>query len=127
MQHQPHIDTWGAPSRTAALARFSETVSSLEATAQSLGATFAAFRAATSRNHVVRTAPSAGRLAKPLLTRRELEILRLVADGRDNAEIAVALHFGLGTIKAHVRDILSKLGTASRTAAAVRAVRMGLI
>jgi DNA-binding NarL/FixJ family response regulator len=61
------------------------------------------------------------------LTAREIAILRLVADGRDNAEIAAAMHFGLGTIKVHVREILEKLSATSRTEAAVRAVRAGLI
>jgi DNA-binding NarL/FixJ family response regulator len=63
----------------------------------------------------------------PALTDRELRILRMMADGADNGEIAIALNFGLGTIKMHVREILSKLGTSSRTVAAVRAVRAGLI
>jgi DNA-binding NarL/FixJ family response regulator len=63
----------------------------------------------------------------PSLSSRELAILRLIADGRDNEEIAKTLHFGLGTIKLHVRKILEKLGVPTRTAAAVRAVRLGLI
>jgi DNA-binding CsgD family transcriptional regulator len=68
-----------------------------------------------------------GSSPRPLLTERELEILRLIAEGRDNEEIATALHFALGTIKLHVRGILEKLEARSRTAAAVRAVRLGLI
>jgi DNA-binding NarL/FixJ family response regulator len=63
----------------------------------------------------------------PLLTQRELAILRLIAEGHDNARIARMLHFGHGTIKLHVRAILQKLETTSRTAAAVRGVRLGLI
>jgi DNA-binding NarL/FixJ family response regulator len=63
----------------------------------------------------------------PALTERELEILRLIAEGHDNEEIAASLHFGFGTIKLHVRGILEKLGARTRTAAAVRAVRLGLI
>ncbi len=61
------------------------------------------------------------------LTPREREILRLVAAGRENTEIAEELHFALGTIKMHVRDILDKLDASSRTEAAVRAVRLSLI
>ena len=61
------------------------------------------------------------------LTDRELQILKMIADGRENAEIATALHFGLGTIKQHVRGILDKLGARTRAEAAVRAVRAGLI
>jgi NarL family two-component system response regulator LiaR len=61
------------------------------------------------------------------LTARECEILRLIAKGLDNTEIAHELHFALGTIKMHVRDILAKLDATSRTEAAVRAVRLRVI
>lgn len=61
------------------------------------------------------------------LTQREITILRMIADGKDNAEIANELHFGLGTIKLHVREILETLECPTRAAAAVRAVRLRLI
>ena len=61
------------------------------------------------------------------LTPRELEILRLVADGIGNAEIAERLYLGLGTVKGHIRDILEKLSATDRTQAAVTALRRGLI
>jgi DNA-binding NarL/FixJ family response regulator len=61
------------------------------------------------------------------LTPRETEILRLIADGRGNAEIAETLFLGLGTVKGHIRDILEKLAAADRTQAAVLALRRGLI
>jgi DNA-binding NarL/FixJ family response regulator len=61
------------------------------------------------------------------LTPRETEILRLIADGRANTEIAESLHIGLGTVKGHVRDILEKLSAADRTQAAVTALRRGYI
>lgn len=61
------------------------------------------------------------------LTPRELEILRLIADGVGNVEIAERLHLGLGTVKGHVRDILEKLSASDRTQAAVNALRRGLI
>ena len=61
------------------------------------------------------------------LSVRECDILRLIAAGRDNDEIALELHFALGTIKMHVRDILAKLDATSRTEAAVRAVRLRVI
>lgn len=61
------------------------------------------------------------------LTARETEILRLISDGRANAEIAEALHIGLGTVKGHIRDILEKLSAADRTQAAVVALRKGYI
>jgi two-component system, NarL family, response regulator LiaR len=61
------------------------------------------------------------------LSPRETEILRLIADGIGNAEIASRLSIGLGTVKGHVRDILEKLSAADRTQAAVVALRRGLI
>lgn len=61
------------------------------------------------------------------LTPRETEILRLIADGHANVEIAETLHIGLGTVKGHVRDILEKLSAADRTQAAVTALRRGYI
>ena len=61
------------------------------------------------------------------LTPRETEILRLISDGRANAQIAEDLHIGLGTVKGHIRDILEKLSAADRTQAAVLALRKGYI
>jgi NarL family two-component system response regulator LiaR len=65
-------------------------------------------------------------LASPL-TPRETEIVRLIASGRGNAEIAGSLYIGLGTVKGHIRDILEKLAATDRTQAAVVALRRGLI
>lgn len=61
------------------------------------------------------------------LTPRETEILRLIAEGHANTEIAGTLHIGLGTVKGHIRDILEKLSAADRTQAAVTALRKGYI
>jgi two-component system, NarL family, response regulator LiaR len=61
------------------------------------------------------------------LTQRETEILRAIADGRANSEIAESLHLGLGTIKGHIRDILEKLSASDRTQAAVVALKKGYI
>ncbi len=71
------------------------------------------------------TRPSGGPVSP--LTSRETEILRLISDGRANAEIAQSLHIGLGTVKGHIRDILGKLSAADRTQAAVVALRKGYI
>lgn len=61
------------------------------------------------------------------LTPRETDILRLVAEGIGNNEIAERLHLGLGTVKGHVADILAKLSASDRAHAAVTAYRRGLI
>jgi DNA-binding NarL/FixJ family response regulator len=74
-----------------------------------------------------RRPPAPPRPPDAVLTPRELDILRLIAAGRDNAGIAAELHFGLGTIKLHIREILGKLNVSSRTEAAVEAVRRALI
>jgi len=61
------------------------------------------------------------------LTERETAVLRLLAQGLANKEIAAALTIGEKTVKTHVSNILSKLGVVSRTQAALYAVRVGLI
>ena len=61
------------------------------------------------------------------LTPREVDVLRLIADGKGNTEIASQLAIGLGTVKGHIRDILEKLSAADRTQAAVLALRKGFI
>lgn len=61
------------------------------------------------------------------LTPRETEVLRLLAEGLANKEIARTLGIGEKTVKTHVSNILSKLGVLSRTQAALQAVRMGLV
>ncbi len=62
-----------------------------------------------------------------LLTERETEVLRLVAEGKANKEIAGRLHIGETTVKTHVSNILMKLGYTSRTQAALYAIRVGLV
>lgn len=61
------------------------------------------------------------------LTERETEVLRLLARGASNKEIAHALTIGEKTVKTHVSNILAKLGVPSRTQAALYAVRIGLV
>ncbi len=61
------------------------------------------------------------------LTPRETEVLRLLARGLANKEIARDLSIGEKTVKTHVSNILSKLGVLSRTQAALYAVRAGLV
>ena len=61
------------------------------------------------------------------LTKRELEILRLMAGGYSNREIAEALGTAEGTIKNHASSILSKLGVRDRTRAVLKALERGYI
>ncbi|HEU0016654.1 MAG TPA: response regulator transcription factor [Longimicrobium sp.] len=60
------------------------------------------------------------------LTARETDVLRLLARGRSNKQIATALFLSLGTVKGHVSAILAKLGVQDRTQAALLAARHGL-
>ena len=60
------------------------------------------------------------------LTRRELEVLRLISQGKSNKEIARELHIQEGTVKGHVSTILAKLGVLDRTQAALFAIQHGL-
>jgi DNA-binding NarL/FixJ family response regulator len=69
--------------------------------------------------------PADGREAA--LSSRELEVLRLVADGRDNSEIAEELVISLPTVKHHISNILMKLQVENRIQAAVYAVRSKLV
>ena len=72
------------------------------------------------------TPAAAEPLAEPL-SEREQEILRLVAQGYSNPQIAQELHLAEGTVKNYVTNILQKTGSRDRTQAAVRARSLGLI
>ena len=61
------------------------------------------------------------------LTDREREVLRYLASGKSNKEIAVALDLVEGTVKNHMTNILGKLGVLDRTQAALRARELGLL
>ena len=61
------------------------------------------------------------------LTRREVEVLRLIAGGFSNREIADALEMSEGTVKNHASSILSKLGVRDRTRAVLKALDLGYL
>jgi len=61
------------------------------------------------------------------LTPREMDVLRLLAQGQSNKEIARILHLVEETVKSHVRHILAKLGVQSRTQAVLAAIRLGIV
>lgn len=61
------------------------------------------------------------------LSERELELLRLVAAGKSNREIALELTLALGTVKSHLHNIFQKLDVSSRTQAVVRANELDLL
>jgi two-component system NarL family response regulator len=72
------------------------------------------------------TAPHAAEVVRAELSEREIEVLRLIANGKDNAEIARELTISPKTVKNHISNILVKLQIDNRIQAAVYAVRSGL-
>ena len=73
------------------------------------------------------SAEPVGRDLPDPLTARELEILRLVAAGKSNREIAAELYLALGTVKKHISNIFGKLQVTNRTGATARARELGLL
>ncbi|CCH96910.1 MAG: response regulator transcription factor [Microcystis sp. M090S1] len=62
-----------------------------------------------------------------LLSEREMEVLKLIVEGKSNAEIAEQLYLSTNTIKTHVRGIMNKLAVDDRVQAAVIALRSGIV
>ncbi|KOG51015.1 LuxR family transcriptional regulator [Streptomyces griseoflavus] len=79
--------------------------------------------------HLAACLPALGAGPEPAvaLSRREIDILRLVAQGRTNREIAAQLYLSEGTVKNHVSRILGRLALRDRTQAALRARELGLL
>ncbi len=76
---------------------------------------------------IARPAPTGqSQLVEPL-SERELEVLRLLAAGRSNPEIAESLYVSLNTVKAHVKSIFTKLGVHNRSQALLRAQELNLL
>ena len=61
------------------------------------------------------------------LTRRELQVLRCIAQGMSNDEIGRELVISMSTVRSHVHSVLRKLNLSSRTQAALYAVEIGLV
>jgi DNA-binding NarL/FixJ family response regulator len=77
-------------------------------------------------SRLAQPAASAGAALPEPLSDRELEVLRLLAEGRTNREIATSLHLAEGTVKNYVSNILAKIDARDRTQAALRAHELGL-
>ena len=67
------------------------------------------------------------RMSNPELSERELDVLRLMAQGMSNLEIGTALSIGESTVKSHVNRILSELGVNDRTQAVIIAFKRGIV
>jgi two-component system NarL family response regulator len=112
----------GAPSQTLVLA-----IRSVAAGASWWDSTATSEIRAAFENNSSETSPrDLGQLA-PALTRREQEILALIANGKTNQEIAQMLYIAPGTVRVHVHAILQKLDVRDRTQAAVIAIQKNLI
>jgi DNA-binding NarL/FixJ family response regulator len=61
------------------------------------------------------------------LTEQELDVLKMMVDGKSNFDIAQELYITIGTVKTHVCHILAKLNVSDRTQAVVLALRYGLV
>ncbi|WP_116203690.1 response regulator [Amycolatopsis circi] len=79
------------------------------------------------RGMAARRSASASMAPLDFLTERERDVLRLMAAGLSNGEIAAELYLGLQTVKTHVGNVLSKLGARDRTQAVIRAYESGFV
>jgi DNA-binding NarL/FixJ family response regulator len=71
--------------------------------------------------------PDIEKMIRGELSEREIEVLKLIANGKDNAQIAAELHISPKTVKNHISNILMKLQIGNRIQAAVYAVRSGIV
>jgi len=78
-------------------------------------------------DHLKSPTNSADAIAVGQLSQREVEVLKLMVEGRSNPEIAAVLYLSPNTIKTHVRGIMNKLAVDDRVQAAVVALRAGLV
>lgn len=75
----------------------------------------------------LRPLPASGRDMRELLSDRELEVVRLVAEGLSNKEISSQLSLSDKTVKNHISHVLAKLNLSARTQVAVHALRAGIV
>ena len=75
---------------------------------------------------LTRAQSARSKLVEPL-SERELEVLRLIAEGLTNPEVATRLFLSPNTVKVHARNIYGKLGVSNRTQAVARARSLGLL
>lgn len=121
----------GAPFETARVRL--DLARALGATGQAAGAererkrALETFKSLGAEGELRRASDLLGRPAKSKLTGRQIEILRLVAQGLSNPEIATRLKLSEHTVKRHVANLLTKLGLPTRAAAAVYAAQEGLL
>ena len=73
------------------------------------------------------TQPEIANTIRAELSDREIEVLKLIANGKDNGQIAADLHISPKTVKNHISNILMKLQIENRIQAAVYAVRSGIV
>lgn len=108
------------------------TVEQLSAAVQALaeGGTLIAPSITDSLLRAIKSSPepagARGVVVEPL-TEREIEVLRLIAEGYSNRQIAELVHLAEGTVKNHISSILIKLGARDRTNAVLRAIREGIL
>ncbi|WP_238525528.1 MULTISPECIES: response regulator transcription factor [Acidobacterium] len=95
--------------------------------ADDLTAAIRSVHAGKSRIPTVVAERLAERMSGSELTARELDVLRLIVQGRSNREIAADLHISEATVKTHINNLLSKLGVSDRTQAATTALQRGLV
>ena len=77
--------------------------------------------------HQLRDEEQTTRPAEPIISKREEEVLQLIADGLSTPEVAARLYISVKTVKNHLASIYQKLDSRDRTQAVVQAVRMGII
>ncbi len=87
----------------------------------------AAFPVAASEQPTASPSRGAESASVEPLSAREREVLRLIAEGLTNQEVAARLYLSLHTVKVHARNIYAKLGVASRTQAAATGKALGIV